>query len=113
MSYYSEQDPLLPNDKQAPEIQGCRPQSVKDVTVSDAEHGEVPRNDDIPARIAFNDILIFMIGLCVFLVLGFMFLPDDTFEGWQPGRRTIEQRVKKILTTTPLIGIFHSTKNNI
>jgi membrane dipeptidase len=110
MSYYSEQDPLLPNDKQAPEIQGSRPQSFKDVTVSEAERGEVPRNEDIPARIAFNDILILMLGLCVFLVLGFMFVPDDALDGWQPGRRTIEQRVNKILTSTPLIGIFYSTK---
>jgi membrane dipeptidase len=110
MSYYSEQDPLLPNDKQAPEIQGSRPQSLKDVTVAEAERGEVSRNDDIPARIAFNDILIMMLGLCFFLVLGFMFVPDDALDGWQPGRRTIEQRVNLILTSTPLIGIFYSTK---
>lgn len=110
MSYYSEQDPLLPNDKQAPEIQGSRPQSFKDVTVSEAERGEVPGNDDIPARIAFNDILILMLGLCFFLVLGFMFVPDDALDGWQPGRRTIEQRVNNILTSTPLIGIFIPSK---
>ena len=108
MSYYSEQDPLLPNDKQAPEIQGSRPQSFKDVTVSQAELGHTPQADasnDEHTRSTFNDIFVLFLGLCFFLTLGFMFVPDDALGGWEPGPRTIEQRVNKILTNTPLIGI--------
>jgi membrane dipeptidase len=108
MSYYSEQDPLLPNDKSAPEIQGSRPQSFKDVTVSEAEQGRSSRAEvDEPTRNAFNGVLILMLALCFFLVLGFAFIPDGALDGWQPGPRTIEQRVNKILTNTPLIGMFH------
>jgi membrane dipeptidase len=116
MSYYSEQDPLLPNDKSAPEIQGSRPQSFKDVTASEAEQGRTSRTEvDELTKNAFNDVLILMLALCFFLVLGFTFVPDDAFDGWQPGSRTIEQRVNKILTNTPLIGMFHilSKKKNI
>ncbi len=110
MSYFSERDPLLPNDKQAPEIQGSRPQSFKDVTVSDAElgHTQQPeaRNGEQTSS-TFNDILVLFVGLCFFLTLGFMFVPDDALSDWQPGPRTIEQRVNRILTNTPLIGIHH------
>ncbi|PMD31970.1 hypothetical protein L207DRAFT_500327 [Hyaloscypha variabilis F] len=106
MSYYSERDPLLPNDKQAPEIQGSRPQSFKDVTVSDTELGHTQQpeaSNDEQTSSTFNDILVLFVGLCFFLTLGFMFVPDDALGGWQPGPRTIEQRVNKILTNTPLI----------
>ena len=109
MSYYSEQDPLLPNDKQAPEVQGSRPQSFKDVTISQAELGHHPDADasnDEHSRSTINDVLVLFAGLCFFLTLGFMFVPDDPLGGWQPGPRTIEQRVNKILTNTPLIGRF-------
>lgn len=109
MSYYSEQDPLLPNDKQAPEIQGSRPQSIKDVNALEPELGGA-RNDetaDPRTRQSFNDVLILILGLCFFLMLGFMFVPDDALGGWQPGPRTIEQRVNKILINTPLIGMLH------
>lgn len=104
MSYYTEQDPLLPRDKPAPEIQGSRPSSFKDVTVSEAELGEAKQTVDRPTANAFNDVLAMMLGLCFFLTIGFIFVPDDFLDGLQPGPRTIEQRVNKILTTTPLIG---------
>jgi membrane dipeptidase len=105
MSYYSEVDPLLPNDKQAPEIQGSRPQSFKNVNASEAELGEARGlGDDEHARTAFNDILVLFLGLCFFLTLAFVFVPDDVLDGWQPGPQTVEQRVNKILTDTPLIG---------
>jgi membrane dipeptidase len=106
MSYSSEVDPLLPNDRQAPEIQGSRPQSFKGVNDSEPELGEVRHpGDDEHRRNTFNDVLVLILGLCVFLTLAFTFVPDNVFDGWQPGPRTIEQRVNKILTNTPLIGI--------
>ncbi len=112
MSYCSDQYPLLPNDKQAPEIQGSRPQSVKDVNALDdsaAEQGQVDDTSDEPTRTAFSDILVLFLALCFFLTFGFLFVPEDVLDGWQPGPRTIEQRVTKILTNTPLIGIFISS----
>jgi membrane dipeptidase len=112
MSYYSEQDPLLPRDKPAPEIQGSRPQSFKDVTVSEAELGEAKQTVDKTTAKAFNDILAMMIALCFFLTIGFIFVPDDFLDDLQPGPRTIEQRVNKILTNTPLIGISIIPQND-
>jgi membrane dipeptidase len=101
MSYYSEQDPLLPKDEPAPEIQGSRPQSINDVTVSHAEVGDIK-----PRTGAFNDILAVMLAFCFFFTLAFIFVPDDFLDGLQPGPRTIEERTNKILTNTPLIGIL-------
>ncbi len=104
MSYYSEQDPLLPKNAPAPEIQGSRPQSLKDVTVSRAELGEAEAEAK-PRPRAFNDILAVILGLCFFATVAFIFVPDDILDGLQPEPRTIEQRVNKILANTPLIGI--------
>ena len=104
MSYNSEQDPLLPKDKGAPEIHGSRPSSFKDVTVSAEELEAATDTEDQPRR-AFNDALgMFVILLCFLLALGLYFFPDDVFDGFEPGPRTIEERVKDILTNTPLIG---------
>jgi membrane dipeptidase len=103
MSYYSEQDPLLPKDPPAPEIQGSRPQSLKDTGPPQAELGETEAKSRTRA---FNDILAVILGLCFFATLAFIFVPDDVLDGIRPGPRTIEERVTKILTNTPLIGII-------
>ena len=96
----------MPNDKQAPEIQGSRPQSFKDANASEAELDEARGpGDGEQARTAFNDVLVLFLGLCFLLTLGFVFVPDDLLDGWQPGPQTVEQRVNKILTDTPLIGM--------
>ena len=92
----------MPKDEPAPEIQGSRPQSFKDVTVpqSQVEVGEAKSRTR-----ALNDIMAVMLGLCFFVTLAFLFIPDDFLDGLQPAPRTIEERVNKILTNTPLIGI--------
>ncbi|ESZ94618.1 hypothetical protein SBOR_5029 [Sclerotinia borealis F-4128] len=97
---YTEQDPLLPRDKPSPEINGSRPQSINDVEQEDS-HGKLP----------FNDLMAVVLGLCSILILTMLILPDgfidDIFHhGWPFGHqepKTIEERVNKILTETPLI----------
>ena len=103
MSYYTEQDPLLPKDKGAPEIQGSRPQSIKDVGVQEAEVCE--HDDDIPRRKIFGDIMPLIFGFCLLFSFALIFLPEGILGDERPVPRTVEQRVNRILTDTPLIGI--------
>lgn len=105
MSYYysnnsAEQDPLLPEDAGAPEIHGSRPQSIN------YEETEVFDEDEKPQRQLLNDVWPMIFGLCIFLSLAFAFLPEDTDPNQRPEPTTIEQRVNRILTDTPLIGTY-------
>jgi hypothetical protein len=105
MSYYynnrtTEQDPLLPRDEGAPEIHGSRPQSIN------YEETEVFEEDEKPQRQPFKDVLPLIFGICILLSLAFIFLPEDTSRGQKPEPTTIEQRVNRILTDTPLIGTY-------
>lgn len=102
MSYYKEDDPLLPKDNRSPEIHGSRPQSINYVTGVEQEEKD---NDQSP-RDARNSLGAIIIGLCIFFSLSFIVLPwlDDLGDDVKPNPRTIEERVNKILTDTPLIG---------
>ena len=104
MSYYTEQDPLLPKDKGAPEIHGSRPQSIKNVGNEEAEVFE--DDDDTPRRKILGDIMPLIFGLCLLFSFALIFLPEDILGDERPVPRTVEQRVNKILTDTPLIGIL-------
>jgi membrane dipeptidase len=107
MSYYTEQDPLLPKDKGAPEIHGSRPQSIKNVGNDANEEAEVfEDDDDTPRRKILGDIMPLIFGLCLLFSLALIFLPEDIFGDQRPVPKTVEQRVNKILTDTPLIGIL-------
>jgi membrane dipeptidase len=106
MSYYysnnaAEQDPLLPNDKGAPEILGSRPQSI-----NYEEETEVSEEDEKPQRQLFSDALPLIFSICILVILAFTFLSEDTNGSQRPEPKTIEQRVNRILTDTPLIGMF-------
>jgi len=112
MSYYTEEDPLLPRDRQAPEIHGSRPQSIKeDYIISETD--QLSNDDELDVgrrnRRTFSDYMGMVLGLCVFSSLILMTIPDgifrDIFRDRRPAPQTIEQRVNKILTDTPLIGI--------
>jgi len=106
MAYYSEQDPLLPKDKQSPEIQGSRPQSLNNVVyVTETERND---KDEENQREGINNLRFFI--LLIFLISAFALLiwvPDPS--AWlgdtRPEPKTIEERVNRILSDTPLIGI--------
>ena len=111
MSYYSEQDPLLPNDKPAPEIQGSRPQSLNDDSDEELEDtGKLrqKRFDDLTTSITGLVVpVIFTVAVLVILLLPGGVLRGIWGDGWWPGPQTIEERVNRILTDTPLIGISY------
>jgi membrane dipeptidase len=102
MPCYKEDDPLLPKDNRSPEILGSRPQSINYVTGEAQEE----KDDDQSPNNARNSLGALILGLCIILSLSFFVLPwlDDLGSDIKPGPRTIEQRVNKILTDTPLIG---------
>ena len=102
--YYTEQDPLLPKDKGAPEIHGSRPQSINNVGNEEAEVFE--EDDDPPRRKILGDIMPLIFGLCLLFSFALIFLPEDILGDERPVPKTVEQRVNKILTNTPLIGIL-------
>ena len=107
MPYPTEQDPLLPIDKPAPEIQGSRPQSIKDVGDVETQ----PQDNHVrPPRSLLDNLMTMMIGLCAVAVIIVIFMPEwflgDIGGDWRPPPRTLEERVARILTDTPLIGKF-------
>src|ERR1700710_2126422 len=109
MSYYSEQDPLLPKDKPSPEIHGSRPQSINNVYVTEAGAPvEVIEKDDDgePPRFTRNELPTIMFGLCFFLFISLVVFPylDDVLGDGRPKPKTIDERVNRILMDTPLIG---------
>jgi membrane dipeptidase len=101
-TYYSEQDPLLPKNKGAPEIQGSRPQSINNDDVQEAApEKQIRRN-------APGNFSIVPLIFGFFLSLGLFFFGDEVLEDLFPEKRpnpkTIEERVSRILSDTPLIG---------
>lgn len=116
MSYYNyyETDPLLPKDKPSPEIQGSRPQSINDVNESSYVIEEAGSPEVRPQQGSIRNVFAFAISVtALVLILGSLF---DVFNGtwdWPPIPsipRTIDQRVTKILTETPLIGMLFLRK---
>ena len=107
MSYYTEQDPLLPKDEGAPEIHGSRPQSIKNVGNEEAQEAEVFEDDeDSSRRQILANIMPFIFGLCLLISFALIFLPENIFGDEKPVPKTVEQRVNQILADTPLIGIL-------
>lgn len=98
-SYNTEQDPLLPKEKQSPEVMGSRPKTEADVEGNEGEDVD----DFDPKRHLLNDIMAMVFAVAVLFSILFMFLPDG-FLGDEPAPKTIEQRVHRILVETPLIG---------
>ena len=106
MSFYKETDPLLPKDKGAPEIHGSRAASINDVVVTETDGIEA---DGQPrSRRGVDDLMAIIFGLFLFGTLALLFSPDSWFDDIlgdrRPAPKTVDQRVNRILTDTPLIG---------
>ena len=102
-NYYTEQDPLLPKGKGAPEIQGSRPQSIND-------EEQVSDDDNQPRRNGLSDFMAIIFGICFFGSVFLILFPGgplgDLFGDQRPAPKTLEERVNRILEDTPLIGIY-------
>lgn len=115
MSSY-ETDPLLPRDKPAPEIQGSRPQSIiynDDAYQPDSLNAEArAREDDEPSQ-AINvlGLIIALFTACGIALILFPELLRALMREMPSKPQTIDQRVNRILSETPLIGIFHPLLN--
>ena len=107
MSYYTEQDPLLPQGPKAPEIiANSRPQSLKDDSYPESR---AYSNIGQPQR-TFGDFLTLILGIALILGSVYILSPDNLIPGVlpRPGPVTVDQRVAKILENTPLIGTTSS-----
>ncbi|KAH6663678.1 membrane dipeptidase-domain-containing protein [Halenospora varia] len=106
MSRSRETDPLLPNDKGAPEIHGSRAQSIKDVYTTNEEL-QALNDDDNRRSKPSSEIWPQIFGICLALSICFILLRqslyDDVGKHFRPQPRTVEARVSRILKETPLI----------
>lgn len=102
MPSYREDDPLLPRTRNSPEISGSRPSSISDVYEFKELRGE--EEDDDSERRRFNDSMAMVVALCLLVSVIFIFFPLDSPTDPRPIPSTIEERVERILTDTPLIG---------
>jgi membrane dipeptidase len=106
-NYHTEVDPLLPNDKRAPEIQGSRAQSINNEGIYDQQALD-DSNGTHRNRLTNRMGLIF--GLFFFAMVFLLLFPDGTFGGpfgdERPAPKTLEERVNGILEATPLIGFY-------
>jgi hypothetical protein len=100
-----EQDPLLPKDSGAPEVdQGSRPPSIENVY---ATREELEKGVDQRARKRLNMLFFVVLKLCFVVGLGLILLSAffrEHFLGDKPRPDTLEERVNRILSETPLIG---------
>jgi membrane dipeptidase len=101
----TEQDPLLPKDKGAPEIHGSRSPSINNEYISSEGAAE---EDGTRHRQSPSDWSTVGFVIC-FLACMLLLLFSDDFLGQllgdkRPQPKTIEERVNRILSDTPLIG---------
>jgi membrane dipeptidase len=123
-NYYTETDPLLPNDKGAPEIQGSRPQSINNDYLYVIEEQD-PGDENQPRRESLGEglseglrsfapmIFIFFFFILIFVTI----FPDDSlgdlFGDKRPTPKTLDGRVTRILEDTPLIGMYQTALERI
>jgi membrane dipeptidase len=100
MSYYTEQDPLLPRENRSPEIHGSRAQSINNVTVAEEKEAAESRPWSL------NGFPAIILAICFFGSIYMFLVPylDNYLGEERPEPRTIEERVNRILSDTPLIG---------
>lgn len=101
-----EQDPLLPKDSGAPEVdQGSRPPSIENVYVT---REEVEKGVNQQARKRLDMLFFVLLKLCFVVGLGLILLSTFFREHFlgdsKPRPDTLEERVNRILSETPLIG---------
>ncbi|KAG0645298.1 dipeptidase [Hyphodiscus hymeniophilus] len=105
-NYYKEVDPLLPNDKRAPEIQGSRPQSINDEYIIEEQVSDDKR-ELRRKRNGLADLMALVFGIAFFASIILVLFPDgplgDLFGDKPPTPKTLDERVTRILEDTPLI----------
>ena len=102
---YTESDPLLPNGRHAPEIHGSQPPSLSDATDQEGRLGPMSTIEERQRRLGHILGLIWLILTLIFLL--FLVKPEGLkkiWGDWPWPPQTIDERVKSILTNTPLIG---------
>lgn len=99
---YQETDPLLPRNRPTPEIQGSRPQSINEVINGDAISPDVGSTSK--PRMGLSDIYALLIGLITLAFFAILLFSNGFKDVLGNGPQTIDERVKSILTRTPLIG---------
>lgn len=105
MAFSKEDDPLLPKAPSAPEISRSRPQSFKDGNET-YYFKEIQIEDEDPGshdRTFFHECVT-VLALCAVFSLIFIFYPQETSDDISPITGTLDERVARILTETPLIG---------
>lgn len=104
-NYYKETDPLLPNNKRAPEIQGSRPQSINNEYILEEQVSEEKEPtsvvETIIGAISLIFVAAFLFALLDFGIDGLGRLFDG---GDRPTPTNLDERVTRILEDTPLIG---------
>jgi hypothetical protein len=104
----SEQDPLLPHGRAAPEIHGSRAPSINNGYTSTEraiQEDDQQRQRAANYRRLLNWVVFFIIVVALLFFTDKYFLrrlPDDKRS--QPS--TVEERVDRILSATPLIGTY-------
>ncbi|PQE17832.1 membrane dipeptidase protein [Rutstroemia sp. NJR-2017a WRK4] len=103
--FYTEQDPLLPRDKGMPGIRDSHPPGIN----RNVEH--TTNHASRKSRNAFNDSMTVVLALCSAIIFTMLFLPTNLIGGlfdhrWRFGHQeplSVQERVNRILTDTPLI----------
>jgi membrane dipeptidase len=104
----SEQDPLLPQDKGAPEIIGSRAPSIYGNNY--IGNGETTEDDGSQSHQATRSERSYKFLMIVIVIYFALLVYLSQFIGdWRPAPKTLEERVNRILSDTPLIGTYSTT----
>jgi hypothetical protein len=102
----SEEDPLLPWDKGAPEIHGSRASSLHDNSNTfnerTTEEDDQQRQQPASRGKSLEVVIYFIIYVALLLFSGKFFLGQ--LGDQRPEPKTLEERIDRVLSDTPLIG---------
>lgn len=102
---FTEQDPLLPRDKSAPEISYSQDEIRN--TYSESVSDEEAEMEFVRRRRGLTDLLALFSLFATAVIFYVLFRSTEwnhSGDDHSAGPKTIEHRVNRILSTTPLIG---------